>query len=127
MTETHEWRFVPGKINPVDAANWSQLKVEAIPYSWLDGPEFLYHPEELWSKDLPWMAVKEERRSARSHSVKDQTSFDWEMVSVSPDEIPALVQLQSKYLDLLKRNKQEVYGEEINKLRKGKQLSSLGS
>ena len=41
--------------------------------------------------------------------------------------IPPLVQFQGKYLDLLKLSQQEAYGEEINKLRKGKQLPTSSS
>jgi hypothetical protein len=37
LTEADEWRFVPEKFNPADAATRSQLEAEAIPYGWLDG------------------------------------------------------------------------------------------
>ncbi len=42
LTEPQEWRFVPGKRNPADTATRSQLEVEAVPYIWFDGPEFLH-------------------------------------------------------------------------------------
>jgi hypothetical protein len=42
LTEAHEWRFVPGRLNPVGAATRSVLEAEAIPGYWLNGPAFLY-------------------------------------------------------------------------------------
>ncbi|XP_057381574.1 uncharacterized protein LOC130704113 [Daphnia carinata] len=78
LTEPKEWRFVPGKINPADAATRSQLESEAIPISWLDGPEFLYQTERCWPKDLPWMAVTEELRPSRVHTTTTLPAFDWE-------------------------------------------------
>ncbi len=65
ITDEAEWRFVPGRLNPADAATRSALDGEIFPAIWLDGPDFLPQPEEKWPADLPWMKVKEEMRSAR--------------------------------------------------------------
>jgi hypothetical protein len=42
LTEANEWRFVPGKLNPVVAATRSQLEAKVVPYGWLEGPSFLF-------------------------------------------------------------------------------------
>jgi len=45
LTDPSEWRFVPGVLNPEDAATRSQVDDRAIPTSWLNGPAFLYQEE----------------------------------------------------------------------------------
>lgn len=69
ITEAQEWRFVPGKLNPADAATRSQLQDQAIPQRWLDGPEFLLQEETDWPSDLPWISIKDEKRTAIAHIV----------------------------------------------------------
>jgi hypothetical protein len=59
LTEPEEWRFIPGRLNPADAASRSQLEEEEIPSWWLDGPAFLYEEESALPTNLPWMAAKE--------------------------------------------------------------------
>ena len=63
VTEEGEWRFVPGVLNPADAATRSTLEGENFPPIWLNGPEFLLLNEESWPIDLPWLLVKEETRA----------------------------------------------------------------
>ena len=49
LTDSSEWRFIPGKLNPVDHATQSAQDIEeTLPASWLDGPLFLREPEEQW-------------------------------------------------------------------------------
>ena len=45
LTESDEWRFIPGKLNPADAATRSAIGEEVWPTIWQDGPEFLLQPE----------------------------------------------------------------------------------
>jgi hypothetical protein len=52
LTEPHEWRFVPGRLNPADAATRSQMEEEEIPSLWLDGPAFLHEEDPAWPKGL---------------------------------------------------------------------------
>ena len=78
LTEANEWRFMPGKLNPVDAAIRSQLETKVVPYGWLEGLSFLFsiHPS-TWPKDLPWMAEKDEMRSVNLNMADTQTSLDF--------------------------------------------------
>ena len=41
LTETEEWRFVPGRLNTADTATRSAIGEEVWPNFWQDGPEFL--------------------------------------------------------------------------------------
>ena len=127
LTETQEWRFVPGKLNPADAATRSQLEPEAVPYIWLDGPDFLHETEECWPKDLPWMAISEEIRSTRTHIATVELPFDWGEVKISPEDIPTLVKLKGQHLELLKRAQREAYEEELERLTKKKPLKTSSS
>lgn len=127
LTEPQEWRFVPGKINPADAVTRSQLESEAIPISWLDGPEFLYQAERCWPKDLPWMVVTEEIRPSKIHSMTARPNFDWESLELSPDNIPALLRLENEYLELIQQCQQEAYAEELGLLKNGNDVRSSSS
>ncbi|KZS19521.1 Uncharacterized protein APZ42_014015 [Daphnia magna] len=60
LTEPDEWRCIPVRLNPADAATRSQLEEDEIPSWWLDGPAFLYEEESGWPTDLPWMVAKKE-------------------------------------------------------------------
>jgi hypothetical protein len=70
LTDSLEWRFVPGVLNPADAATRSQLEDVAIPTWWLDGPPFLYEEESSWPEDLPWMMERTEMRGVHVHLIK---------------------------------------------------------
>ena len=123
LTESSEWRFVPGKINPADAATRSQLDAEAIPYVWLDGPDFLRDTEESWPADLPWMTVTEEMRAVRAHHLTTEPPpFDWESVHLPAEDIPRFALLQGEHLDWLKCAQRECYPEEVNRLHNGKPI-----
>ncbi|XP_046459823.1 uncharacterized protein LOC124206177 [Daphnia pulex] len=128
LTEPHEWRFVPGRLNPADAATRSQMEEEEIPSWWLDGPPFLYEEEPAWPKDLPWMAAKEELRSVHVHlnstAVEPPTVFNWKDVKISAQDIPALIRLEGEFLNLVKQSQREVYSEELKRLQQTKPLRS---
>jgi hypothetical protein len=126
LTEPDEWRFIPGRLNPADAATRSQLEEEEIPSWWLDGPAFLYEEESAWPTDLPWMAAKEELRSAHVHfnltSAEQSRAKEWRDVRISAQELPALIRLEGEFLDLVKRSQQEAYPEELKRLQQKKML-----
>jgi hypothetical protein len=100
--ETNEWRFVPEILNPVDAATSSQLKDEAGPYSWLGSSSFLLEQLSAWPMDSPWMAEKEEMRSARLNIADSQVIlvFNWTTDRITFQERPALIQRDEKYRHL---------------------------
>lgn len=128
LTEALEWRFIPGKLNPADAATRSTMGDEAIPSLWLDGPPFLLGNEDDWPRDLPWMAVTEELRPVRSHHTFTSTStFDWGHVNIRKLDIPALARLASPFFDFVKRCQAESYQDELGRLKKGKELRSTSS
>ena len=131
LTEPHEWRFVPGKLNPVDAAARSQIEETTIPDWWLDGPPFLYEEEDKWPQDLPWMAAKKELRSAHVHftlgAEKPADPFDWGALKLSSHDLSAVIRLEGEYLDLLKRCQREVYPEEMERLTRKKAIRPTSS
>ncbi|XP_032781189.2 uncharacterized protein LOC116919325 [Daphnia magna] len=125
ITEEDEWRFVPGALNPADAATRSTLDGEAFPTAWLDGPRFLMLPEREWPIDLPWMANNEEIRASRIlHATVPDPEIVWADVRVGANDIPALCKLDGTFFDLVKSCQNQAYAEEIRRLRKGKQLKS---
>ncbi|KAI9551306.1 hypothetical protein GHT06_002506 [Daphnia sinensis] len=126
LTEPHEWRFVPGRLNPADAATRSQMEEEEIPSWWLDGPPFLYEDEAAWPTDLPWMTAKEELRSIHVHlnstAVEQSTAFNWKDVKITANDIPALIRLEGEFLNHVRRSQREVYPEELKRLQQEKSL-----
>ncbi|XP_032790469.2 uncharacterized protein LOC116927542 [Daphnia magna] len=131
LTEPHEWRFVPGKLNLADAATRSQLEETIIPDWWLDGPPFLYEEETNWPQDLPWMAAKEELRSTHVHfnlgAKKAEDSFDWGALTFSSHDLAAVIRLEGEYLDLLKTCQREMYSEEMERLTRKKAIRPTSS
>ena len=87
------------KLNPVDAATHSQLKEEAVPNSWLESSSFLLEQLSAWPMDSPWMAEKEEMRSARLNIADSQAIlvFNWTYDRIMSQERPALIQRDEKY------------------------------
>ncbi|XP_032782640.2 uncharacterized protein LOC116920627 [Daphnia magna] len=119
LTAAHEWRFVPGRLNPADAATRSQLEAEAIPLYWLDGPPFLYADPADWPKDLPWLVEKQEIRSIHLHLVESHPTLatDWSTIVITAKEIPALIRLEENYRSLIQLCQEEAYPEELKRLR----------
>jgi len=122
LTDPKDWRFVPGKQNPADAATRSSIEAEAIPQSWLFGPSFLYEDMSKWPVDLPWMAITEELRSVKVHQIVAEPPFDWESIQILPDNILALFKFEGDYKDLLLRCQSESFETDIRRLKKNKPL-----
>ena len=126
LSEADEWRFVPGKLNPSDAATRSSLEVEEIiPKSWAEGPEFLVQPESEWPVDIPWIAPTEEIRPtkpSRVHVMQVQEPKDWSKVSFDPDDLPSYTELKGELLNLLKRCQSEAFLKEIKDFQKRKEV-----
>ena len=82
LTNANEWRFIPGKMNIADAATRSLLTDgEPIPPRWLEGPSFIALPMEQWPKDLPWVAVAAEKRTAHiHHAISGPPLQDWMII-----------------------------------------------
>lgn len=59
LTDTEEWRFVPGRLNPAEVAKRPRINEEVFQKIWEDSliPEFLLKSDPEWPKDFPWMAV----------------------------------------------------------------------
>ena len=121
LTKPTEWRFVPGKLNCSDAATRSCFTGgPAVPPSWLYGSEFLGKTEVQWPQDLPWMAVTEEVKSARTFHALQQTTFDWDAVQLTPESLTNLIHLTGEWKSLLRRCQLEEFPDEIDRLKRGK-------
>ncbi|MFO0090064.1 MAG: hypothetical protein ACK518_04610 [bacterium] len=120
LSKPEEWRFIPGKLNPADAATRSKLEEEAIPELWRKGAALLYEKQQDWPADLPWMAVTTEIRAVRVHHASVEKSFDWEKVPVTASILPALINLEEPYSTLLKRLQEECFPAELERLKRGK-------
>ncbi|XP_065079347.1 uncharacterized protein LOC135702242 [Ochlerotatus camptorhynchus] len=60
-TDVAEWRWVPSKLNPADAATkWSKNPCPKVTDEWFKGPEFLRFPEENWPKQVKTSAQPDE-------------------------------------------------------------------
>ncbi|XP_045034629.1 uncharacterized protein LOC116930576 [Daphnia magna] len=127
ITDEDEWRFVPGRLNPADAATRSALDGDVFPAIWLNGPDFLFHPEDKWPVDLPWMTIKEEMRSIRVCFAAQTEKTDWSKVQITPRDIPQLCALEKKFLSLVRQCQEESFAEELSRLRKKKALISTSS
>ena len=127
LTEAEEWRFVPGVLNPADAATRSTLDGDIFPSAWLSGPDFLLKPDSEWPVDLPWMAIKEELRPARTFNATQLATTDWSQVQVNADDVPALCKLNEDFLGLVRQCQLESFAEELRRLQKKKTLHSTSS
>jgi hypothetical protein len=125
ITEEEEWRFVPGLLNPADAATRSTLDGVNFPAVWLTGPEFLMLTEKDWPTDLPWLVVKDESRTSRTLLASvPESPVVWTDVKIAPDDIAALSKMDGRYLELVKSCQTETFEEEIRRIRGGKNLPS---
>ena len=53
LTNTHEWRYTPSKLNPADdATRWSDNALRSDD-RWFTGPEFLLRPCPEWPRERP--------------------------------------------------------------------------
>ena len=124
LTEPTEWRFVPGVLNPSDAATRSQLEEKAVPIFWLEGPAFLYEPETDWPVDLPWMQERAELRSAHANlsTAAITDAAEWKKLRIPAADLPKLTRLEGDYKEWVKRAQQESYPEELDRLKRKKLL-----
>ncbi|XP_055623419.1 uncharacterized protein LOC129766842 [Toxorhynchites rutilus septentrionalis] len=61
ITEVAQWRWVPSKLNPADAATkWGKNPCPGTGDVWFKGPEFLQQPEENWPKQTTTSIPPEE-------------------------------------------------------------------
>ncbi|XP_055633747.1 uncharacterized protein LOC129774074 [Toxorhynchites rutilus septentrionalis] len=58
-TTTDQWRYVPTKLNPADAAT----KPSSGNTNWLSGPQFLNDPEKMWPQQMTRKRTNEEIRN----------------------------------------------------------------
>jgi hypothetical protein len=125
LTESGEWRFVPGKLNPADEATRSVIEEEGISQRWLNGPEFLFQPESEWPKDLPWIAVPDEIRTCRTYAAQLATDVsDWSDIPLNQSNISEFFKLEGPSYQLIERCQKESFYEEINCLKKRKAIRS---
>lgn len=125
LTDPSEWRFVPGKLNIADVATRSLLiDEEPIPPGWLEGPDFLKQPINSWPKDLPWMAVSEERRAAHTqHATKLPSNYDWSKVKIDSSNLSHCLKMEGPFKELVRRCQEEEFNEDIQQLRRNRPLS----
>ncbi len=124
ITEADEWRFVPGRLNPADAATRSTLDGDIFPDIWWSGPDFLSHPEEDWPADLPWMKIGDEAKSIRVISAAQTIKTDWTNVQILESDVPQLCGLKDKFFNLIQQCQKESFADELRRLRKNKMLHS---
>ncbi|XP_045034626.1 uncharacterized protein LOC123475691 [Daphnia magna] len=125
VTNPSEWRFVSGKQNIADVATRSLLvDEEPIPPGWLEGPDFLKQPVDLWPKDLPWMAVSAERRATHSqHLTKTRFEHDWSKLKIDSSNLSSCLKMEGPYQELVRRCQEEEFNEDIQQLRRNRPLS----
>lgn len=97
LTEASEWRFEPGKLNPADGATRSEIKCEALPHDWLEGPQFLQEPNDQWPSDLPWLVVSEDMKTVRAHHGKTTSSdFSWAEIGLTAENLYQFLQFDGQ-------------------------------
>ena len=119
LTEASEWRFVPGRLNPADAATRSAFGDEPLPPGWLEGPTFLPELETDWPQDLPGIAVTVVLRAKKiNNTTAASPPLDWKEVEIKREDIPALSKLESRFFELVKRCQTESYPDDLGRLKK---------
>jgi hypothetical protein len=79
------------------------------------------------ARDLPWMAINNEIRAARSFAATQIVTTDYSSVHLTQENIPALCRLKDDFLDLIKKCQAESFSEELRRLQKKKSLYSTSS
>ncbi len=71
----------------------------------------------------------DEKRTVKVHLgiTSREAAIDWEKIEITADSIPILVKTNGDYLDLIKQSQLESFKEEIDTLRRGKQLKTTSS
>ncbi|XP_057378039.1 uncharacterized protein LOC130700052 [Daphnia carinata] len=124
ITETEEWRFVPGRLNPADTATRSAIDDEVLPKVWMEGPDFLFKMEDEWPKDLPWMVVNEEIKSSKINHSKSSVTYNWSTLSIDQTNLSSVLRLEGEFLNIIKICQQEAFGDDLHRLENGKTLKS---
>ncbi|XP_057368275.1 uncharacterized protein LOC130689291 [Daphnia carinata] len=125
LTETEEWRFVPGRQNPADATPRCSIGDRVFPKSWQDGPEVLFKAESEWPQDLPWMAATLELKHIKQYHVRAASDpFDWSEFQLDKTNLSSFLKLEGDALELVKRCQMEAFFDEIQSLQRGKPLPS---
>ena len=132
LTESGEWRFVPGTQNPADWATRSTLTGDLmISPDWIEGPKFLKLAEEEWPKDLPWMKENTEIRAANEsqqvNNIQIKENRRWGEIKFDHQDFPSYTKLTGELLNIVKKCQEEQFGRELNELRNGRELKSSSS
>jgi hypothetical protein len=69
------------------------------------------------------MAEKEELRSVHVQVADLAVKSDWSAIKIMPSELPALIKMEGKFQKLLQHCQEEVYPEELKRLKAKKTLS----
>ena len=137
LTDQSEWRFVPGELNPSDAATRSSLGPSGlIPASWFDGPGFLLDNEEKWPRDVPWLLPPEEIRPSHSFRTGVQQPSEtssaqvmqlcrrpdvdeafWRDVEFDPANLVSYTEVAGRLLELVRKCQAEAFPAELEVLR----------
>lgn len=109
------------KIPPVRRSDWVNIKRRSslgTPNKW---PWIPTTPYTDFPKDLPWIAVANEMKSCKTYQMQISVS-DWSDPHIDKKNFSSFLNLDDRIRDLIKRCQQDVYGEEIQRLEKGKSL-----
>ena len=132
LTESGDWRFVPGTQNPANWATRSTLTGDLmISPDWIEGPKFFKLAEQEWPKDLPWMKENTEIRAANEsqpvNNIQIKESRHWGEIKFNHQDFPSYTKLTGKLLNKVKECQEEQFGRELNELRNGRELKSSSS
>ncbi|XP_062541539.1 uncharacterized protein LOC134209558 [Armigeres subalbatus] len=83
LTKENEWRWVPSKLNVADeATKWGKGPCFDVGSRWVQGPEFLSKPQELWPRTItPTISTEEELRPCHLFHDVITPLFDFERFS----------------------------------------------
>ncbi|XP_063368206.1 uncharacterized protein LOC134656578 [Cydia amplana] len=93
LTRTHQWRWVPTKVNPADVASRPDMKRQVHAHSlWYEGPDFLRQPESEWPQERPvegdTRPVEPEGLEELHHLKKaEHLLFQYSQKQAFPDEL----------------------------------------
>ena len=95
-TRTAQWRYVSSKENPADVASRGMTVGDFIhDHRWIEGPMFLYEPEEDWSANMVETAI-----AADDIEVKKEAMVNVINVEGSPDATGRLMAYFSSWMKL---------------------------
>lgn len=126
LTQTSEWRHVPGKVNPADLATRASDQPRLDP-EWIHGPDFLWKSSDLWPQDeQPVNPVDEEKRQkfriALTHVVRvgeQAESLETVLKEMRSEERETKEELLT---NLLVRVQNESFEDDLSALKKSRAL-----